>query len=230
MLGHRPVGRRAGARRRGRRGPAAPTQLERLSLEVVTLNGFPYQAFHAPVVKRDVYWPHWAQDDAARLHARSRAAAGEAAPRGRRGGLDLHAAARVARGLGRRGAGRGAARARRSRRSSSRRSQRATGKRIRLALEPEPGCTVETIAQACDALARARAGLDRRLPRRLPSRGAVRGPGRRRSRCSPRSRRADRQDPGLVGAARARRRARRRVASCSRASTSRGSCTRCASA
>ena len=38
-------------------------QLERLSLEVVTLNGFPYKAFHAPVVKRDVYWPHWAQDD-----------------------------------------------------------------------------------------------------------------------------------------------------------------------
>ena len=28
-----------------------------------------------------------------------------------------------------------------------------TGKRIRIALEPEPGCTVETIAQACDALA-----------------------------------------------------------------------------
>src|SRR5687768_2196875 len=38
-------------------------QLDRLSLEVVTLNGFPYKAFHAPVVKRDVYWPHWAQDD-----------------------------------------------------------------------------------------------------------------------------------------------------------------------
>ncbi len=38
-------------------------QLNRLSLEVVTLNGFPYKAFHADVVKRDVYWPHWAQDD-----------------------------------------------------------------------------------------------------------------------------------------------------------------------
>ena len=42
---------------------ACAAQLERLSLEVVTLNGFPYKAFHAPVVKRDVYWPHWAQDD-----------------------------------------------------------------------------------------------------------------------------------------------------------------------
>ena len=29
----------------------------------MTLNGFPYKAFHAPVVKRDVYWPHWAQDE-----------------------------------------------------------------------------------------------------------------------------------------------------------------------
>ncbi|MFF9785263.1 Xylose isomerase-like TIM barrel [Streptomyces sp. SceaMP-e96] len=28
-------------------------------LEVVSLNGFPYQDFHAPVVKRDVYLPDW---------------------------------------------------------------------------------------------------------------------------------------------------------------------------
>ena len=36
-------------------------QLDRLGLEVVTLNGFPYKAFHADVVKTDVYWPHWAE-------------------------------------------------------------------------------------------------------------------------------------------------------------------------
>ena len=41
----------------------------------MTLNGFPYKAFHAPVVKRDVYRPHWAQRRAARLHARAGAAA-----------------------------------------------------------------------------------------------------------------------------------------------------------
>src|SRR4051794_40809363 len=29
--------------------------VDRLGLEVVTLNGFPYRAFHADVVKRDVY-------------------------------------------------------------------------------------------------------------------------------------------------------------------------------
>jgi len=37
------------------------TELKARGLEVVTLNGFPYRAFHAPVVKRDVYRPSWAQ-------------------------------------------------------------------------------------------------------------------------------------------------------------------------
>lgn len=35
------------------------TALSRHGLEVVTLNAFPYQGFHAPVVKRDVYSPDW---------------------------------------------------------------------------------------------------------------------------------------------------------------------------
>ena len=127
-------------------------ELRRLSLEVVTLNGFPYKAFHAPVVKLDVYWPHWAQDarreytlGLARLLARL-------LPDDVEHGVDLDAAARLARGLGRRGAGRGVARAGGRGRASSRRCSASTGKRIRLALEPEPGCTVETITQACEAL------------------------------------------------------------------------------
>ena len=70
------------------------------ALEVVTLNGFPYKAFHAPVVKRDVYRPDWAGPAAARLHARARAAARRAAARRRRRGLDLDAAARLARRAG----------------------------------------------------------------------------------------------------------------------------------
>src|SRR5918994_8003429 len=37
-------------------------QLDRLGLEVVTLNGFPYRAFHADVVKLDVYRPNWADE------------------------------------------------------------------------------------------------------------------------------------------------------------------------
>jgi len=126
-------------------------QLQRLSLEVVTLNGFPYKAFHADVVKRDVYWPHWAQDDRreytlglARLLAKllpDDVADGSIStlPLGWREGWDdatqdaaLRALADLAVEL--------------------EEIEHATGKKIRLALEPEPGCTVETIAQACDAI------------------------------------------------------------------------------
>ena len=208
----------------------SPSSSTASALEVVTLNGFPYKAFHAPVVKRDVYWPHWAQDDAPRVHAGARAAARRAAPGGHRGGEHLHAAARVARGLGRRrAAGRGAARAGRPRRRA-RGAHARTGKRIRIALEPEPGCTVETIAQACDALRRARArsgSASASTPAISPCSSRPR-PTRSRG-CDERGR-VDRQDAGVERAAGSRRRRRRRGASCSRASTSRGSCTRCASA
>ncbi|GAA4489317.1 metabolite traffic protein EboE [Actinoallomurus oryzae] len=36
-------------------------ELDARGLEVVTLNGFPYRAFHAPVVKRAVYVPDWTE-------------------------------------------------------------------------------------------------------------------------------------------------------------------------
>lgn len=36
-------------------------ELAARGLEVVTLNGFPYRAFHAPVVKRAVYEPDWSE-------------------------------------------------------------------------------------------------------------------------------------------------------------------------
>jgi sugar phosphate isomerase/epimerase len=36
-------------------------ELTARGLEVVTLNGFPYRGFHAPVVKRDVYVPDWSE-------------------------------------------------------------------------------------------------------------------------------------------------------------------------
>jgi sugar phosphate isomerase/epimerase len=127
-------------------------QLDRLGLEVVTLNGFPYQAFHAPVVKRDVYWPHWAQDDRrnytlglARLLAKLLPEDVEdgsisTLPLGWREGWDDDAQATALRALA-------------DLASELEALHAATGKRVRLALEPEPGCTVETIAQACDALA-----------------------------------------------------------------------------
>jgi sugar phosphate isomerase/epimerase len=126
-------------------------QLERLSLEVVTLNGFPYKAFHAPVVKRDVYWPHWAQDDRrdytlglARLLAKllpEDVVEGSIStlPLGWREGWDDAAQDTALRALA-------------DLAVELEELEHATGKKVRLALEPEPGCTVETIAQACDAI------------------------------------------------------------------------------
>jgi sugar phosphate isomerase/epimerase len=122
-------------------------RLDALGLEVVTLNGFPYRAFHAEVVKLDVYRPNWATDarrdytlGLARLLAqllpddvdegsistlplgwRTEWSSDDAAA-GRR------ALEEVADGLAE--------------------LRDDTGKTIRLALEPEPGCTIETVAQA----------------------------------------------------------------------------------
>ena len=113
----------------------------RHGLEVVTLNGFPYRGFHAPVVKRDVYVPDWA--DPARLaYTLDLAACSRAPPRRRRRGDDLDAAARVADALERR-VGRGARRARAARRRLAELEQRDRPARP-LGLEPEPGCVVET--------------------------------------------------------------------------------------
>jgi sugar phosphate isomerase/epimerase len=127
-------------------------QLARLGLEVVTLNGFPYRAFHAPVVKRDVYWPNWAEDDRrdytlglARLLARllpEDVPEGSIStlPLGWRAGWDARAQSAALSALAERA-------------GELERLEAQSGKRIRLALEPEPGCTVETIAQACEVLA-----------------------------------------------------------------------------
>ncbi len=127
-------------------------QLDRLSLEVVTLNGFPYKAFHAPVVKRDVYWPHWAQDArreytlglaellAVLLPADIDEGSISTLPLGWREGWDDAAQSAALTALA-------------DLASELEALEGRTGKRIRVALEPEPGCTVETIAQACDALA-----------------------------------------------------------------------------
>ncbi|MCZ7436035.1 metabolite traffic protein EboE [Micromonospora sp. WMMC241] len=120
-------------------------------LEVVTLNGFPYAAFQAPVVKGAVYHPDWTTperlaytvdlarvladllpDDAARgsistLPLAWRTPWGPDRADTARGRLDALAAGLAA-------------------------VRRDTGRTIRVGFEPEPGCLVESTAQAATAL------------------------------------------------------------------------------
>jgi sugar phosphate isomerase/epimerase len=125
--------------------------LDRCRLEVVTLNGFPYKGFHAPVVKQAVYHPDWTDPErAAYTLALARVLTGllpDDAPEGSISTLPLGwrepwdaSRADAARAL-----------------LCSVGEALAcladeTGRRVRLALEPEPGCVLETTAQAASAL------------------------------------------------------------------------------
>ena len=169
--------------------PRLRAELAARGLEVVTLNAFPYRGFHAEVVKHAVYRPDWTDrgpaattrwtapgvlaDAAARRRARTAASRPCRWPGARRGTTPParprpRALAELADGAGRAG------RARPAGRSGSR-------------LEPEPGCVVETTAEAVGP---ARAAVDPRwLGLCLDTchlAVAVRGPGRRASAGSPR--------------------------------------------
>ncbi|MFG1640882.1 metabolite traffic protein EboE [Amycolatopsis sp. NPDC049252] len=117
-------------------------ELAARGLEVVTLNGFPYQGFHDPVVKHKVYRPDWSAPertqytlDLARLLAEllpEDAVRGSVStlPLGWRtawrddgGQLEL-----LAKGLAKQ------------------------DRPVRVAFEPEPGCVIETTAQAASLL------------------------------------------------------------------------------
>ncbi|MER5884748.1 metabolite traffic protein EboE [Streptomyces sp. NPDC001941] len=127
---------------RGLRG-----ELERRGLEVVTLNGFPYEGFGAQEVKYRVYQPDWTRPerlshtgDLARLLA---ALLPDDVTEGSVSTLPL--AWRTAFDA------EGAATARTALRTLAGQLdalQELTGKSLRIALEPEPGCTVETTADA----------------------------------------------------------------------------------
>ena len=118
-------------------------ELAHRGLEVVTLNGFPYQGFHAPVVKHAVYHPDWAD------------------PRRTRYTLDL---ARLLAALMPDDAARGSvstlplgwrtpwtpARSIRAARQLDLLSEGLAriARPIRVGFEPEPGCVVENTTQA----------------------------------------------------------------------------------
>ncbi|MGQ4418458.1 metabolite traffic protein EboE [Streptomyces sp. SAS_269] len=127
-------------------------ELTARGLEVVTLNGFPYRGFHDPVVKHAVYRPDWTTPD--RLHytldlARVLAAllpddaahgSVSTVPMGWRTTWTAQQAGEAARSLDTLAGGLAALAG-------------DTGRTIQVGLEPEPGCVVETSAEAARHLA-----------------------------------------------------------------------------
>ncbi|MFK4864198.1 metabolite traffic protein EboE [Streptomyces sp. CSMPJR101] len=128
------------------------TELDRRGLEVVTLNGFPYEGFGAEEVKYRVYKPDWA--DPERLEhttALARVLAGLLPDDVTRGTIStLPLAWRTAYDDRRAEAARTALATLGERLDAL---QELTGRDIRIGLEPEPGCVVETTGDALAPLA-----------------------------------------------------------------------------
>ncbi|MFD7665815.1 metabolite traffic protein EboE [Streptomyces sp. NPDC059788] len=130
-------------------------ELHARGLEAVTLNGFPYRDFHAPVVKRDVYLPDWSHparlDHTLDLAVILSGLLPDTAARGSVSTLPLgwrtwwtpERAASAAARLDELGA-------------SLARLARSRGRAVRVGFEPEPGCVVERSEEAVRHLA----GLD----------------------------------------------------------------------
>ena len=126
-------------------------ELSTRGLEVVTLNGFPYQAFQAPVVKHAVYYPDWSEPerlrytlDLAEVLARllpDDAVRGSIStlPLAWRTPWDADTRRRCRTALGALAVGLAEV-------------TRRSGRTVRVAFEPEPGCAVESTAQAAGLL------------------------------------------------------------------------------
>ncbi|MGH3519949.1 MAG: metabolite traffic protein EboE [Haloechinothrix sp.] len=126
--------------------------LDRHSLEVVTLNAFPYEGFHAPEVKKAVYSPDWVEtrrldytldcaavlarlmpDDAARGSISTVPLGWRAPWYSDRQSRARELLDRLAEGLAK--------------------IEADTGKLIRVGLEAEPGCVIESTMDALERLA-----------------------------------------------------------------------------
>ncbi|WP_055521829.1 metabolite traffic protein EboE, partial [Streptomyces ossamyceticus] len=127
------------------------TALDRRGLEVVTLNGFPYQGFGAEQVKYRVYKPDWADperlDHTTALARVLAALLPDDVTEGTVSTLPL--AWRTAYDDTRADAAHAALRTLGERLDAV---AELTGRSIRVGLEPEPGCTVETTADAVGPL------------------------------------------------------------------------------
>jgi sugar phosphate isomerase/epimerase len=120
-------------------------------LEVVTLNGFPYGGFHAPVVKKAVYRPDWSEPERLRytldlahvlaglLPDDTEAGSISTLPFGWREGWVPASTAAALDQL-------------RELASELEALRDRTGRTIRVGLEPEPGCIVERTSQAAALL------------------------------------------------------------------------------
>jgi sugar phosphate isomerase/epimerase len=127
-------------------------ELTACGLEVVTLNAFPYKGFQAPKVKHAVYRPDWTERDrltytvncaralAALMPASARRGSISSVPLAWRDPWDADRQAIALTQLDDVAA-------------ELRKLAESTGRTIRLGLEPEPGCIVETTRQAVEHLA-----------------------------------------------------------------------------
>jgi sugar phosphate isomerase/epimerase len=125
-------------------------EIDRRGLEVVTLNGFPYGNFHAQVVKRAVYHPDWCTPERAHytrtlaeilatlLPARVDTGTISTSPLAHRNEVSGSVLAFTAR----------ATDALCHLAADLARLRDHTGKRIRICVEPEPGCLLETTRDA----------------------------------------------------------------------------------
>ncbi|MCI2416913.1 metabolite traffic protein EboE [Saccharopolyspora sp. K220] len=122
------------------------SELDAHGLAAVTLNAFPYRGFHDPVVKHRVYEPRWTEPDRLRYTLHCAEVLAELLPEGGRGSISTlplgwrepwsaHDEAAARRHLDEAAA-------------QLRTLAGRTGRRIRLAIEPEPGCLLDNVADA----------------------------------------------------------------------------------
>jgi sugar phosphate isomerase/epimerase len=151
-----PIGLRLSARAARELEPEAPALAAWLAargMYVYTINGFPYGAFHATRVKEAVYRPDWLEDDRLDYTLRLARILAVLAPAGILATISTVPGAFKPRAPGAAEADAIAARLVRCA-DALHELAAATGRRIALAIEPEPFCALETTAETVAFFAR----------------------------------------------------------------------------